>query len=153
MIVIKPLAVACVVTASVYAAVAGTATAEFRVMVTITQSCAVAAGTASHASPGAIDAASAADGSGSGAIKVTCSNEIPYHVALQSVSSPNRESPGTPPGRGSNGVSTASTGNSLAGIGNGTTQVITVRPRVMSAQPARVSPNGPSDTVAVNVYY
>ncbi|MBS0315498.1 MAG: spore coat protein U domain-containing protein [Proteobacteria bacterium] len=151
MIFTKPLAVACVVTASVYAAMAGTATAEFRVMVTITRSCAVAAGTVSNASLGAMDAASAVDGGG--AIQVTCSNETPYHVALQSVSSPNRENLGTLPGRGSNGVSTASTGNGLTGIGNGTAQEIAVRPRVMSAKPARVSPNNHSDTVAVNVYY
>lgn len=151
------------------AAHASTATDTFDVSMTITAACSVTAGSASDLDLGTV-ASTATAMSDSSNITVKCSNTVPYYVGLAPSSgattgagslSPAGASPDLVPyqlrsSAGSSGTvwgntaTTTSTGNGVAGTGNGANQTLTV---YVTAPSANYAPDTYSDTVTVTVNY
>jgi len=157
------------------AAISNPATATFQVLITITKACTVTAGATSDINLGTVDATVAVGTSNTNTIKVQCSNKTPYNIALQSTNNASTAGLGTLKGVtagntdtlgyqlysnaglstvwGNSGVTGTTTGNGLAGTGNGAVQNVSVYAKVVSATPALVTPDAYNDTVTVSVYY
>ncbi len=146
------------------AAHAGTATDTFDVSVTITATCSATAGTGSNISLGTHPSTDTNLGNSS-TITVKCSNTVPYRVNLAPSSgattgagslSPLGASPDTVPYQlrstaGATGTVWGNTsGNGVAGTGNGANQTLTV---YATAPSANYAPDTYKDTVTVTVNY